>query len=74
MFLDGGVRRGADVALALALGARGVFIGRPYLYGLAVAGEAGILNALELLRAEFANAMGLLGAARVADLGPEHVV
>jgi 4-hydroxymandelate oxidase len=73
VFLDGGVRRGTDVALALALGARGVFIGRPYLYGLAVAGEAGISRALELIRAEFENAMGLLGVAKVEELGPHHI-
>lgn len=42
MYLDGGVRRGTDVITALCLGARGVFIGRPYLYGLAAGGEAGI--------------------------------
>jgi 4-hydroxymandelate oxidase len=74
VFLDGGIRRGTDVALALALGARGVFMGRPYLYGLAVAGEAGVLKALEMIRAEFENAMGLLGVSKVAALNRSHVV
>jgi (S)-2-hydroxy-acid oxidase len=74
IYLDGGVRRGVDVALALALGAQGVFMGRPYLYALAAAGEAGILRALELLGAEFANAMGLLGVTNVKELNRAHVV
>ena len=74
VFIDGGVRRGTDVALALALGARGVFMGRPYLYGLAVAGEAGVLKALEMIRTEFENAMGLLGVSSVAELDRSHVL
>jgi isopentenyl diphosphate isomerase/L-lactate dehydrogenase-like FMN-dependent dehydrogenase len=56
------------VAKALALGAAGVFVGRPYLYGLAAGGEAGVLRVTELLRVEFDRAMALLGAATVADL------
>ncbi len=68
VFLDGGVRRGNDVAKALALRAAGVFVGRPYLYGLAAGGEAGVLRMIELLRVEFDHAMALLGAATVADL------
>jgi len=74
VYLDGGVRRGTDVAIALALGAQGVFIGRPYLFALAAAGEAGILRALELLSAEFVNALGLLGATHVRQLKRTHVV
>ena len=74
VYLDGGVRRGTDVAIALALGAQGVFIGRPYLFALAAAGEAGILRALELLSAEFVNALGLLGATHVRHLKRTHVV
>ena len=68
VFLDGGVRRGNDAAKALALGAAGVFVGRPYLYGLAAAGEAGVVRMIELLREELDRAMALLGAATVADL------
>lgn len=74
IFLDGGIRRGTDVLVALALGARGVFIGRPYLYALALAGEAGILRALQLLREEVVNALGLIGATRVEELSRAHVV
>ncbi|WP_232794297.1 MULTISPECIES: alpha-hydroxy acid oxidase [Pseudofrankia] len=68
VFLDGGVRRGNDAAKALALGAAGVFVGRPYLYGLAAGGEAGVVRMIELLREELDRAMALLGAATVADL------
>lgn len=70
VFLDGGVRRGLDVVMALALGARAVFTGRPILYGLAVGGEAGVARVMQILAAETQRAMVLLGAARVADLHP----
>ena len=74
VFLDGGVRRGVDVVTALALGARGVFIGRPYLYALAAAGEEGVAHALELLRAEVSNTMAQVGAPRVQDITRACVV
>jgi 4-hydroxymandelate oxidase len=61
VYMDGGVRRGLDVVIALALGARGVFIGRPFLAALAVAGEAGVRRLFELLRAELVDAMLQLG-------------
>ena len=63
VYLDGGVRRrrGTDVVTALALGARAVFVGRPFLYALAAAGEAGVARAVEILRAETTTAMALLG-------------
>jgi isopentenyl diphosphate isomerase/L-lactate dehydrogenase-like FMN-dependent dehydrogenase len=70
VFLDGGVRRGLDVVMALALGARAVFVGRPILHGVAIGGEAGVLRVMEILRLETQRAMVLLGAARVADLEP----
>jgi 4-hydroxymandelate oxidase len=63
--MDGGVRRGTDVVKALALGARAVMIGRPYLWGLAIDGERGVRWVLEKLRAEVALAMGLTGAPSV---------
>jgi len=68
VYVDGGVRRGTDVLTALALGARGVFIGRPAVFGLAVAGEAGVRRALALLEAELLTDMALLGTPRLADL------
>lgn len=63
VYLDGGVRRGTDVLKALALGARAVLIGRPYLWGLAVDGERGATQVLELLREELRMAMLLSGTA-----------
>ena len=68
LLLDGGVRRGADVIKALALGARAVLIARPQLWGLAVAGEAGVAQVLEIFRSEIDRAMGLLGAADIDAL------
>jgi len=68
VYLDGGVRRGTDVIIALALGARGVFIGRPYLYGLAVAGEQGARDVLSILRDDMTRAMILMGCPGVQAL------
>ncbi|MGH2694401.1 MAG: alpha-hydroxy acid oxidase [Actinomycetota bacterium] len=68
VFLDGGVRRGVDVVTALALGARGAFIGRPYLFAQAAGGEAGVTHAIDLMRAEVANAMALVGARSIAEV------
>ncbi len=62
IYLDGGVRRGTDVLKALALGARAVMVGRPVLWGLAAGGESGARNVLDMLRAEFEEAMVLAGA------------
>lgn len=65
VFVDGGVRRGADVVKAVALGARSVLVGRPYLFGLAVGGEAGVIRVMELLRNELVSTMRFIGAASV---------
>lgn len=73
VLVDGGIRRGSDVAKALALGADAVLIGRPVLWGLALQGEEGVFEALEHLRTELARTMGLLGRTRVADLGADCV-
>ncbi len=73
VLVDGGLRRGGDVVKALALGARAALIGRPQLWGLAVAGEAGVAHALEIYRSEIDRVMGLLGVTRLADLGPGHL-
>jgi isopentenyl diphosphate isomerase/L-lactate dehydrogenase-like FMN-dependent dehydrogenase len=73
VYLDGGIRRGTDVAMALALGAQAVFIGRPALWALAAGGEEGAGHLLELFRAEIALALLLLGCPTPADVGPEHV-
>ena len=68
VILDGGIRRGGDVVKALALGARACLIGRPYLYGLAVAGGDGVRHVLELLRAEIDSTMALLGCSTAAEI------
>lgn len=71
VLVDGGIRRGTDVVKALCLGARGVMIGRPILWGLAVGGEEGVRRTLEMLQGELRAAMALCGAAGLDDLGPE---
>ena len=68
VYLDGGVRRGTDVLKALALGARAVFVGRPILWGLAVAGADGARHVLELLRDELELAMALAGRPTLASI------
>jgi 4-hydroxymandelate oxidase len=73
VWVDGGVRRGLDIAIALALGARGVLIGRPILWALAAGGQAGVERALTILREEFEVAMALLGARTPAEIGREHL-
>jgi L-lactate dehydrogenase (cytochrome) len=74
IYLDGGVRRGTDIIKALALGARAVLVGRPLVYGLGAAGEAGARRAFELLRGELATALALAGYPRISELGPDAVV
>jgi 4-hydroxymandelate oxidase len=70
ILLDGGVRRGTDVVKALALGARAVLVGRPYLWGLAAAGAEGVERVLELLRTELLAAMALCGRPNLASIDP----
>jgi len=73
IWVDGGIRRGLDVVTAIALGARGVLVGRPILWALAAAGEAGVARALEILRAETLIALALLGTPTPGDLTRDHV-
>jgi len=73
VLIDGGFRRGADVVKALCLGASAVMIGRPNLWGIAVGGEAGVARVLDIYRSEIDRVMGLLGARRIADLGPQYI-
>jgi 4-hydroxymandelate oxidase len=73
VYVDGGIRRGADVAKALALGARAVLAGRAPVFGLAAAGEDGVRHVLELLRDELALALCLLGCASPEELTSAHV-
>jgi lactate 2-monooxygenase len=69
VLLDGGVRGGADMFKAIAMGATAVCIGRPYVYGLSVAGQAGVEEVLRNLMAEFYFTMGLAGVSRVGEIG-----
>ncbi len=68
VLVDGGIRRGSDVVKAIALGAHAVLIARPQLWGLAVAGEAGVAHVLSIYRSEIDRVMGLLGASNLAAL------
>jgi len=73
LVLDGGVRRGSDILKALALGARACMVGRPYLYGLAAAGEQGVARAIEILVAELRRAMALCGVRSTAEISADLI-
>ncbi|MEZ5778100.1 MAG: alpha-hydroxy acid oxidase [Paracoccaceae bacterium] len=74
VWMDGGVRSGQDVLKAVALGARGVMIGRAFVYGLGAMGEAGVARALEIIQKELEVSMALCGETRVAGLGRHNVL
>jgi L-lactate dehydrogenase (cytochrome) len=71
VFIDGGVRRGTDVLKAIAIGAKLVFMGRPQLYGAAVAGEDGIAKVVDILRTEIDRNMALLGCKNLNEVNTE---
>jgi L-lactate dehydrogenase (cytochrome) len=73
VLLDGGVRSGADVAAAVALGARACLVGRAYLYGLMAGGERGVRRSVDILAAELVRTLQLLGADSLGGLEPAHV-
>ena len=73
VWVDGGVRRGLDIAIALALGARAVLVGRPILWALAAGGQAGVERALAILGEEFDIALRLLGAPTPAAIVRDHI-
>lgn len=73
VLMDGGVRRGSDIVKALCLGARAVLIGRAYAYGLGAAGPAGVVRALEILRADVERTVRLLGCPSIAALDRSYV-
>jgi L-lactate dehydrogenase (cytochrome)/(S)-mandelate dehydrogenase len=73
VLIDGGVRRGGDVVKALALGAEACLVGRPQLWGLAIAGEAGVAHMLDIYRREIDRVMGLCGISSVADINQDIV-
>jgi isopentenyl diphosphate isomerase/L-lactate dehydrogenase-like FMN-dependent dehydrogenase len=73
ILIDGGVRRGSDVAKVVAIGARAAMVGRPLLYGAAAGGDKGPMYALDLLRSEYDRSLTLLGRANTATLGADAV-
>ena len=73
VYVDGGIRRGTDVAMAVALGARAALIGRPVIWALTVGGEEGVRRLLSLMRDEIELALALLGCPTPEALGPAHV-
>ena len=73
VLVDGGIRRGADVVKALALGASACLIARPQLWGLAVAGEAGVSRVLEIFRSEIDRVMGFCGVTKVSEIGRDLI-
>jgi isopentenyl diphosphate isomerase/L-lactate dehydrogenase-like FMN-dependent dehydrogenase len=74
LFLDGGVRRGTDVFKALALGAKAVGIGRPYLWGMGAFGQAGVDRVLEILQGELKLVMGNCGTQSVSDIDHNYII
>ena len=73
VYLDGGVRSGADVAVAVATGARAALVGRPYLYALMAGGESGVDHLMALLRDDYVRTLRLLGVTRTSDLDRDLV-
>jgi isopentenyl diphosphate isomerase/L-lactate dehydrogenase-like FMN-dependent dehydrogenase len=74
VFVDGGFRRGTDVYKALAIGARGVGIGRPYIYGLSAFGQEGVERVLDILRAELTLTMRQCGTPSIAQIGRASIL
>jgi L-lactate dehydrogenase (cytochrome) len=74
VLFDGGIRTGADMMRALALGARACLIGRAYIYGLGAGGRAGVSKAIDILKNELSVTMALTGTKRIADIGPRVLV
>jgi 4-hydroxymandelate oxidase len=73
VLIDGGIRRGTDIFKALALGARAVGIGRPYLWGLGAFGQPGVERVLDILRAELELVMAQCGVRTIGEIKPSHV-
>ena len=72
--MDGGIRSGQDVLKARALGAKGTYIGRAFLYGLGAMGQAGVTKALEIIQKEMDITMALCGCRDIEDFSKEHLI
>ncbi len=73
VYVDGGIRRGADIVKAICMGAKAVLIGRAYGYGLAAGGHAGVARAIAILKADIERTLILLGCASVKDLNGSYI-
>ncbi|WP_445116579.1 alpha-hydroxy acid oxidase [Acinetobacter sp. WZC-1] len=73
LLLDGGIRRGSDIFKAIALGASAVLIGRPYIYGLAVAGALGVAHVIRILKEEFEITMALMGTPTIKEISKHYI-
>ncbi len=73
VLVDEGIRRGTDVLKALAMGARAVMVGRPYLWGLAVGGQSGVRHVLDLLASELSESMALAGCPTIASVNRSFI-
>jgi len=74
VMLDSGIRRGSDAVKALALGAKAVFLGRPFNYAAAVAGRAGVDHAIQIMQQEIARNIGMMGLTAITELNPQCLV
>jgi L-lactate dehydrogenase (cytochrome) len=72
--MDGGIRSGQDVCKALCIGAQGVLIGRPFLYGLGAYGKQGVTKCLEIMRDSLDESLGFIGENNVQDLGRNNIL
>ena len=72
--MDGGIRSGQDVLKAIALGAKGTYIGRAFVYGLGAMREPGVTHALEVIRKELDTTMALCGEKNIHDVGPQNLL
>ena len=74
VWMDGGIRSGQDVAKAVSLGAKGVMIGRPYIYGLGAMGQKGVSKALEVIHKELDTTMALCGERNITNMTRENLL
>jgi L-lactate dehydrogenase (cytochrome) len=74
LYIDGGIRRGADIFKAIALGAKGVGVGRPFLYAMSCYGQQGVERAIDILKEELEMVMRLAGCPKISDITRQHII